>query len=380
MSEAGLKVEMMETGGWGGIHYYVYGLCNALVAEPLELVLLTHEQYELKERPHLFPLAHVFRRENYLHTLGRLWRRWRQSRPHILHIQSLLAPRKEVLLFALCRWWGIRVVMTVHNVLPHELRPFEKIMYTLYYRLADALILHSEQNRRRLLEMVPGLDQRRLHVVEHGNYAHFRDLELDRETARRQLGLPQEGQVVLFFGALRPYKGVDLLIEAVAPVRRVCPAALFVVAGHVLVGEGAQYERQAAALGLGAADLQLRFSYLSAAQAIAYVCACDLVVLPYREIYQSGVLLWAYSFGRPVLATRVGSFPECIEEGHSGWLVEKEDVVGLQQALIRILRDPEGLARAGAYARQLADTRFDWPGAARRTARIYAAVAGGDPE
>lgn len=372
-----LRVEMMETGGWGGIHYYVYGLCNALAAAPVDLVWLTHQQHELKERPHLIPLVHVFRRENYLRTLGRLWWRWRQRRPHILHIQSLLAPRKELLLFALCRWLGIRVVMTVHNVLPHELRSLEKTLYSLYYRLADALILHSVPNRCRLLEMVPSLDQRRLHVVEHGNYAHFRDLELDRQTARQKLGLPQEAQVVLFFGALRPYKGVDLLIEAVGPVRRACPAALFVVAGHVLVGEGTQYEKQAADLGLGPADLELRFSYLSTAQAIAYVCASDLVVLPYREIYQSGVLLWAYSFGRPVLATRVGSFPECIEEGRSGWLVDKEDVAGLQQALIHILQDPEGLARAGVYARRLSDTRFGWAESARQTAQIYAEVAGG---
>lgn len=368
------RVEMMETGGWGGIHYYVYGLANALAAEAVDLVWLTHEKHELEGRPHRLPLARVFRREPYLRSLARLWRRWRAHRPDILHIQSLLAPRKELLLFLLCRLLRIRVVLTVHNVLPHELRPLEKSLYAWYYRLADALILHSAQNRQRLLELVPGLDPGRLHVVEHGNYEHFRDLELDRAQARRQLGLPAAAQVVLFFGALRPYKGVDLLIEAVAPVRQACPDALFVVAGHVLVGEGSQYEKQAAGLGLGAADLELRFAYLSTAEAIAYVCASDLVVLPYREIYQSGVLLWAYSFGRPVLATRVGSFPECIEEGRSGWLVPREDVPALQRALVAILQDRDGLARAGAYARHLAQTRFAWEPSAAHTARIYAAL------
>ncbi len=376
----GLRVEMMETGGWGGIHYYVYGLCDGMAGEAVDLAWLTHEQHELENRPHHFPLVRVFRRENYLRTLFRLWRRWRKIRPQILHIQSLLAPRKEALLFLLCRLLGIQVVMTAHNVLPHEVRAFEEYFYTLYYRLADALIVHSEQNRRRLLELVPALDPRRLYVVEHGNYEHFRDLELDRQEARQQLGLSSTAQVVLFFGALRPYKGVDLWIQAVGPVRRSCPDALFVVAGHVLVGEGAAYERQAAALGLGPEDLELRFSYLSTAQAISYVCACDLVVLPYREIYQSGVLLWAYSFGRPVLATRVGSFPECIEEGRSGWLVDKEDVPALQQALVHILQDPQGLARAGAYARQLAQTRFGWAASAQRTVEIYRQlIPGGRP-
>jgi len=372
----GLRVEMMETGGWGGIHYYVYGLCQGLAAEPVDLVWLTHEKHELEDRPHHFPLARVFRREPYLRSLARLWRRWRVRRPQLLHLQSLLAPRKELLLFALCRLLGIRVVMTVHNVLPHEERPLEKSLYALYYRLADALILHSEQNRRRLLELVPGLEQGRLHLVEHGNYEHFADLELEKQEARRQLGLPAQARIALFFGALRPYKGVDLLIAAVGPVRRACPESFFVVAGHVLVGERSQYEAQAAALGLGPADLELRFSYLSTAQAIAYVCASDLVVLPYRQIYQSGVLLWAYSFGRPVLATRVGSFPECVEEGRSGWLVDPEDPRALEQALIRALSDPAGLAKAGAHARRLAHTRFGWAEAARRTMQIYTLVAG----
>lgn len=377
MSEKRLRVAVMETGGWGGIHYYAYALCNALAAEPVEVVQWTHEQYELKDRPHRFERVHLFRRENYLRTLCRLWAVLRRHRPDILHVQSLLAPRKDALLFALCRLLRIQLVLTVHNVLPHESRRFEAGFYQLYYRLANALILHSEQNRRCLLELVPDLDPGRLFVIPHGNYAHFRDLELGRIEARQRLGLPLERRIALFFGAIRPYKGLDLLLEVVRPVRQACLEALFVVAGNVLVGEQAEYERQAAALGLGAEDVVLRFSYLSTAEAIAYVCACDLVVLPYRQIYQSGVLLWAYSFGRPVLATRVGSFPESVEEGCSGWLVAPEDVAGLQQALVRILQDPEGLGGAGAYARILADTRFGWEGIAHQTAAVYARIAEG---
>jgi len=367
----------METGGWGGIHYYAYALCNALADNPVEVVLLTHEHYELRDRPHRFERVHLFRRENYLRTLFRLGRLLQRRRPAILHVQSLLAPRKDVLLVVLCRLLGIRVVLTVHNILPHELRPFEAGCYFLYYRLADALILHSEQNRRILLERIPDLDPGRLFAIPHGNYAHFRDLELGRAAARGQLGLSADRRIALFFGAIRPYKGLDLLLAAIGPVRRACREALFVVAGHVLVGERTAYEQQVAELGLGAEDVVLRFAYLSAAEAIAYVCACDLVVLPYRRIYQSGVLLWAYSFGRPVLATRVGSFPESIEEGRTGWLVEEEDAVGLQQALIRILQDPEGLERAGTYARALADTRFGWEGIACQTLGVYAQIAGG---
>jgi glycosyltransferase involved in cell wall biosynthesis len=371
MDDERIRVVMVETGGWGGIHHYAYGLCDALRRQPVVLELLTHEQYELAERPHNFQRVHFFRRENYLRTLGRLWRRWRDRRPQVLHVQSLLAPRKDWLLFLLCRALGIRIVLTAHNILPHELRFFEGCFYRHYYRLAQAVIVHSMENKQRLLEQAPELDQGKVFVVPHGNYAHFRDLELGRDEARRQLGLPAGRQMVLFLGAIRPYKGVDLLLQAVGAVRQSCPQALFVVAGHVLRGRREDYEQLAVSLGLGPDDLLLRFAYLSTAEAIAYVCASDLVVLPYRKIYQSGILFLAGSFGRPVLATRVGSFPETIEEGRSGWLVEPGDLAGLQQVLVGVLQEPQRLVEVGAYARHLAHTRHSWDDIARQTVRVY---------
>lgn len=362
---------MVETGGWGGIHHYTYGLCDALGRQPVALELLTHEQYELAERRHNFQRVQFFRRENYLRTLRRLWQWWRHHRPQILHVQSLLAPRKDWLIFLLCRLLRIRVVLTAHNILPHELRFFEAGFYRCYYHLAHAIIVHSLENRERLLEQVPRLKREKIFVIPHGNYAHFHDLELGRGEARQQLGLSLERQMVLFLGAIRPYKGVDLLLQTVRAVRLACPKAFFVVAGHVLRGKREDYEQLAATLGLGPDDLVMHFAYLTTAETIAYVCASDLVVLPYRAIYQSGVLFLASSFGRPVLATRVGSFPETIEEGGSGWLVDPGDLAGLQQALVRILQNPQKLAEAGAHARHLANTRHSWDDIARQTMRVY---------
>ena len=370
-----LKIMMMETGGWGGIHYYAHLLGDALADCPVNLVLLTNERYELADRPRRFERVQMFRLENYLLTLFKLVRQLLRRRPDVLHIQSVIAPRKDVAVLLICRLLGVRVVMTVHNILPHEVRSFERALFALYYRLADALILHSERNRSQLLKWLPDLNPDRLFVVPFGNYADFRDLDLSRAEARSLLELPQEGKIALFFGAIRPYKGLDLFFQAVKPVRASCREAVFVVAGQVLRGEQADYEAQVAALGVGKEDLIVRFGYLSVADSIAYVCAADLVVLPYREIYQSGVLLFAFSFGRPVLATRVGSFPETVEEGKSGWLVDREDPEGLQQALIRLLQDPAGLELAGAHARQQAETLYGWPDIARKTVEVYTRTA-----
>lgn len=366
-----LRILVLESGGWGGIHQYAHALCNALAGCEVELALLTTEQYELEDRPCRFERMRVLRREGYARTLVRVWRVLRDFKPDIFHVQTFIAPRKDLALLLLCRILGIKVVLTVHNILPHEVRPFERGLYFLYYRLAQGLILHSQLNCQRLRQEVPDLEAARLYVVPFGNYEQFRYLETSREEARRQLDLPPDARIALFFGMIRPYKGLDLLIRAMPAVRAACPQVLFVVAGKVLHGEREEYEKLIADMGLGAEDLVQRYDYLSDEEAIRYVRAADLVVMPYREIYQSGVLFFAYSFGRPVLATRVGSFPETIEDGQSGWLVEPEDIEGLSQGLISALTAPEKLQAAGDRARHLADTLYGWPDIARQTVAVY---------
>jgi D-inositol-3-phosphate glycosyltransferase len=365
-----LRVLMLESGGWGGIHQYVHALCDALSALPIDLALLTTQRYELEDRPQTFERMRVLRRENYVRTLYRLALILVRWRPDILHIQTFIAPRKDVLLVLLCRLCGVRIVHTVHNILPHEVRLFERQTYSFYYQMAAALILHSKANIEQLRQVKDDLDPRRLHIVPLGNYEHFRSLEMSREEARAQLGLPAAAQIALFAGMVRPYKGLDLLLDAVPAVRVACPEALFVVAGQVYEGRE-QYDEQIDRLGVGSEGLRVHFDYLSMEDLVAHVCAADLVVLPYREIYQSAVLIFAYSFGRAVVATRVGAFPECVEEGESGWLVEADDVGDLQRGLIEALSDPKCLAAAGIRARQLADEDYGWPAIAARTVRVY---------
>ena len=238
--------------------------------------------------------------------------------------------------------------------------------------MADALILHSEQNRQQLVRWIPAVAEK-ANVIPHGNYDEFRNLEMSRERARQRLELPDDRKIVLFFGAIREYKGLDLLLQTVGPVTSSCDSALFVVAGLASRVLESAYRTQAEELKIPPESLLLRFGYLTTEDAIAYVCASDLVVLPYQEIYQSGVLFWAYSFSRPVVATRVGSFEESIDDGKSGWLVDKDDVNGLAAALTAALGDSEKLATAGRYARNLAD-RYDWNGIAQRTVQLYERV------
>jgi O-antigen/teichoic acid export membrane protein/glycosyltransferase involved in cell wall biosynthesis len=365
------RVVVLETGGFGGIHHYAHGLVDALAAGGVPVTLLTTQRYELAGRPCRARCVRALRREWYPLTLARLAGLLRRERAGLLHVQSLVSPRKDLALLALCRLLRVKVLITAHNVLPHEVRRGERRLYRWYYRAAAAVIVHSHRNRAELLALEPDLDPARVGVIPHGNYAAFGDLELDRQEARRRLELPAAACIALFLGMIRPYKGLDLLLQTVPAVRQAVPASLFVVAGQAGPDEQDELQRRSAAMALSAADLVLRFGYLDLDQMVAYVNAADVVVLPYHAIAQSGVLLLAMSMGRAVVATRVGSFPETIDDGRTGWLVGAGDQAGLEARLAEVLAHPAQLAEAGRLARAAATTRYAWGPIAARTAALY---------
>ena len=372
------RVVVLETGGFGGIHHYAHGLVNALAEDGVPVTLLTTQRYELAGRACRARCVRALRREWYPVTLVRLARLLRDEKAGLLHVQSLVSPRKDLALLALCRLLRVKVLITAHNVLPHEVRRGERRLYRWYYRAAAAVVVHSRSNRAELLALEPNLNPARVVVIPHGNYAAFGDLELERDEARRRLALPAMARIALFLGMIRPYKGLDLLLQTVPAVRRAVPASVFVVAGQAGPAEQDDLQRRCAGMALSAADLVMRFGYLDLAEMVAYVNAADLVVLPYHAIAQSGVLLLAMSMGRPVVATRVGSFPETIDDGRTGWLVAAGDQVGLAARLADVLAHPTRLADAGLQARAVAATQYAWGPIARRTADLYRQLLTGE--
>ena len=102
-----------------------------------------------------------------------------------------------------------------------------------------------------------------------------------------------------------------------------------------------------------------------------YFFAADLVVLPYNEVTQSGILQIAYAFGKPVVATDLGGFREAVEDGKNGYLVPLKDIQGLAEKCVVILTDDKRIKKMGNYSRYLADTKFSWESIANKTINVY---------
>jgi glycosyltransferase involved in cell wall biosynthesis len=245
---------------------------------------------------------------------------------------------------------GARVILVCDNLVPHERRPLDSAFTGWMLRESDGYLVMSRRVESDLDRLKPGAPRR---VVRHPLYSQFDRGAWTRASARAHWRL--EGEVALFFGYVRRYKGLDVLIDAMARVRARRPVTL-VVAGEFY--EPAQpYREQVARLGLGDA---VRFldRYLPDDEVEALFRAADVVVLPYRSATQSGVTQVAYAMGVPVVTTAVGGLPEMVRDGETGLVVAAEDPQALADAIVRYFE--QGLAdrlRAGVAAVQ---SEYSW--------------------
>jgi glycosyltransferase involved in cell wall biosynthesis len=238
---------------------------------------------------------------------------------------------------------GTRVVLVCDNLVPHERRPFDGAFSSWMMRNSDGYLVMSDAVERDLDRLKPGAPRRR---VAHPLYAQFDRGRYTRESARAKLGV--EGDVAVFFGYVRHYKGLDTLLEAWPRVRARRPVTLL-VAGE-FYEDAAPYRKLAAAAG-GEPHVRLLERYLPDDEVEAVFKASDVVVLPYRDATQSGVTHVAYALGVPVIVTDVGGLKETVKDGETGMVVPPEDPAALAEAVLRYFEG--GLAprmRAGVEA------------------------------
>jgi glycosyltransferase involved in cell wall biosynthesis len=272
----------------------------------------------------------------------------RQHPPDLVHWQWARLPYLDRYLVQAIARMGIPQVYTVHDVVPLFQATPSPALQTLYGQM-QAFILHSKSNCQDFLTTFPTIDATRLHVIPLLTLPHPALPQADQAAARALLDLPDQAFVIGFFGSLRPYKGLDLLIEAFRQIQADCPDA------HLLIAGKPDSPHDLPDL-TGLERVHFTPGYIPHQQAWAYHLAADVMVFPYRHIYQSGALLTAMAYGLPVIATQVGSFPETI--AGNGWLVEAENPPALAQAIRQAHQDRDQLAVLGQRSLALVATRY----------------------
>jgi glycosyltransferase involved in cell wall biosynthesis len=304
---------------------------------------------------------------DWLPLLARLGLRRGLGCPDLIHVQWTVQPTLDLSIWRLLKRLGVPLVYTVHNLVPHHARPDDRRVYGRLYRAADALVVHSERSARALREEW-GIPGSRITVVPMGPMLEAWPA-MSRGEARRSLGLPLDAEIVLFAGLIEPYKGLGDAIEAFGRFADRRPQARLVIAGkpnESFEGYRQQLDRLHV---LDRTTLDLRF--LPEPTLAAYLCAADVMVLPYRSATSSAMLLAARRFGCSVVASDVGDLGELIVDGKSGLLVPPGSPDRLGVAVERLLADRKLAQRLGQAGQAQALGPHSWPWAARRTVELY---------
>jgi D-inositol-3-phosphate glycosyltransferase len=379
-----ISVAVIEpVGGHGGADYYDFSLCRALLGVGCRVSFYTCDETIPLDIPGLrfFP---IFRR---VYGSGS---RWKRAARYILGIVATLArtvvsgekichlhvyggETRELALILMSRIVARKVVITVHDVESFQTATGRRrAIIGKFYRLADWLIVHNEITRADLVERV-GVPSAKISVIAHGNHIESVVGMADSATAKHSFGIEESKKVVLFIGHIKQVKGLDLLIQAIPEVAREVPEAVFLIAGRPWRSDFSQYQNLIDELGIS--DLcMLHIGFIPNEDLERYYAAADIVVLPYRRIYQSGVVIMAMSSERCVVVSDLPGMTEIVTDGQNGYVFSRGSKDALAKQLIQVLKNDLGRKHAAEMALEYMQQHHDWEQIGKSTAEIYQSI------
>lgn len=291
-------------------------------------------------------------------TWWQLYRKIRRDAPELLILQWWVpywTPCLTVVSRLVKQHTKTKILYVCHNVVPHDGGgTLDRRLAMAVLRQGDVFIVHSEQDMWRLRALLPQAHIRHTH---HPTYESLAEgSHGTAEQLRQQLGIAAE-RVVLFFGFVRPYKGLDYLVRAMGPVNQQQRVHLLVV-GEFWTSE--EYFRALAAQFGVAAHVTFVNRYVANEDLAGYFALADVVVLPYVSATQSGVVQLAFGFGKPVITTRVGGLPEVVRDGLTGMIVPPQDWRALAEAILRFYQQGLGPAMCAEVLRLHQQNAFSW--------------------
>lgn len=372
---------------------YAFGIAMALAARGVSLDVIGGAEVDSQE-------MHTTRGVNFLDAYGdprkapgllgktarvlgsylRILRYAATTKARILHLlwNNKFPFFDRTLLMLYYKLLGKKVVFTAHNVNAGKRDGNDswhnQLGLKVQYRLADHILVHTEKMKGELLEQY-GVARDAVTVIPFGINNSVPDTDLTPAEAKRRLGIGGGKRTILFFGAIRPYKGLEHLVAA---FQRVAPSSegyQLIIAGESKKGSEQYWLdiKKKIETDPSAGRVILRIEFVPDEETELYFKAADVTVLPYTEVFQSGVLFLAYSFGLPVIATDVGSFRDDIIPGKTGFLSPSCDPADLAGAIETYFASDlfKQLDGRRQEIRDLANARHSWDLVGEMTCNVY---------
>lgn len=274
-----------------------------------------------------------------------------EFQPDVVHITSAQEWNPALGIF-ICRILHKPLIYTIHDVIHHEGTPFYfKITEGLFRGMPNGLVVLTDQGKQILTGK--GVDPQKILVAPHGVYDFFTKYKKD---------LPEQKQI-LFFGRIEPYKGIDVLLEAVRPLLDENPEWSLHIAGG---GDTEPYRDL-----LSHPQIRLTNRFISDEEVAEFMEQASIVALPYLSASQSGVIPTAFAFGKPVVATAVGGIPDMVHDSETGLLIPPNDPAALQKALSGLMHHPELRSKIGSAGKNFAASELSWDAIAEKHLTFY---------
>ena len=297
-------------------------------------------------------------------SLWKLAKTIRKGKFDVVHVQTFKDVRFELPVYNRLKKYYGKLVLTAHNVLPHEAGRREKEKYRKLYESCDELIAHNETTAEGLKKEF-AIPQEKISVIPHGTY---------RTHSGRKKAKKKDGKIhFLQFGYIRKYKGVDILLRAAAEIpkeyrKRLC---ITIAGKQYRELDETDYESMIQNLGLGDC-VKLIKGHIPDDRLSELLSEADFLVFPYRHIYGSGALMFSYTYRKPVIASNIPAFAEETGNGRTGILFDSENPQALADAIMKAAEcTEEQIDQYEKEISRLAAEKYNWERSAARTAEVY---------
>jgi glycosyltransferase involved in cell wall biosynthesis len=262
-----------------------------------------------------------------------------------------------------------KIVVTIHDVRSFSSNA-ESVFYTrLIYFLTDSILTHNRFSRKEIVRYHKSLDKK-ITIIPHGNYLPFIDLHEDQEESRLKLGIDLDKKVLLFFGMIKKVKNLDLLLLAMPEIIKRNSKVILLIAGKPWKDDFSYYQEIIDRLKIHN-NCVLNIKFIAHQDVKHYYCATDIVILPYKEIYQSGVLMMSLCFGKPVVISDLDSFKEIVNDQETALFFKSGDISSLSNVINSALENHDLLEKVRTQGFELVKTKYSWIEIGRKTRDAY---------
>ncbi|MEE0686554.1 MAG: glycosyltransferase family 4 protein [Lachnospiraceae bacterium] len=357
---------------------YSYALANAIKKQGNEIVVAIDQKKDNEycecEVVNLFNtdeknISKISKIINYIKSYRKIYKMIKKDGYDIIHTQWLIfSPVDYYYLKKITKKTKAKLVVTIHDILPFNEKFYDFRYHKKVYEMASKIIVQAENNVKRFEELFPEMKGKEV-MIPHGHFLDFGE-KIDCQEARDYLKIDKNKKVLLFFGQIKKVKGIGILLQAFSKICEKHKDVLLVIAGSVWKDDFTQYQKIIDDCNM-ADSVRTDIRYIPDEEIKYYYSSADICMLPYLDVYQSGVVQLTYAYKKPVVATNIGAFKEVVIDNETGFMCEPNDVDSLAHAIEKALESEERYDAMGQAGYDYIKEKFSWDKIAIKVCEIY---------